>query len=441
MANYSKKKLRKIIKEYSKSINRTPKMKDVACNKNLPPINQFLKLFKTWNNLLKECNLKHNSVGYYPKKHLIDSIIFLTKELGRVPTIEDIKKNKNLPSPGVYFKRFGSWNNALREKKLSINVRKDYTKSELLRLLNKKAKEFGRSPKSSEMNQDPNMPDMSTYNAHFGSWNNALKSAGLKINHEYRKWKKEELLEWLIKKAKELDRTPRTKDFDKDPKAPAKNQVVKSFGSWNNALREANLPVRWARTKEELIEILHKLSMELKRTPTREEIKSMKRCIKSYTPFVEKFGSYTAACLMAGLTPNDGRNNKIWKGWQKHCEDIARVIYGKIEFQKNTCNGRPDICIQRKRLFIDAKTCGYKDFKGQIKKYCKNNYKLEFWLIFRGIETKNKEVKYVYAEELAQKMKRVGEEDLAAKCYQFIKNIFDESQKVLTDTKFTSKTI
>ena len=54
--------------------------------------------------------------------------------------------------------------------------------------------------------------------------------------------------------------------------------------------------------------------------------------------------------------------------------------------------------------------------------------KLEFWCVFKGIENKSKKIRYVYAEELAERMKNLGREDLAAKCYQFIKNVYSDDQ-------------
>lgn len=111
---------------------------------------------------------------------------------------------------------------------------------------------------------------------------------------------------------------------------------------------------------------------------------------------------------------------------------MAKKLSRNIEVKNDkVVDGVPDIYVPDERLFIDAKTCGYRDFKEQIKKYCSNGHKLEFWLIFKGLETKNKKVKYVYAEELAERMKQSGREDLAVKCYQFIRNVFDEEQRVL----------
>jgi len=431
MREYSKEELIKITKDYSIFLGRTPKIKEVTYNKELPPINQFLKKFGTWNNLLKECNLKISSVGSYSKEELLGILKELKKRNKRSPKIDDLKNNLNLPAPSTYFNKFGSWNNALKEANLKINVRKDYTKEELLDLLRKKAKELGRSPKGKEINQDKNYPDISIYSEHFGTFNNALKEAGLEVKYQFRKWTKEDLLNKLIKKANQIGKTPTQKNIDKDPLMPAKGNYGKYFGSFTNAVRLAGLDVNYNHSKQELINLLQKLSKQLNRTPTRTDMNKAKG-YPSYTPFVEKFGSYTAACLRAGLIPNDGRNNKIWQGWEKHCIDMAKIIHKDIEIKKdNIVDGIPDIHIKDKKLFIDAKTCGYKEFKEQVKKYCKNEHKLEFWCIFKGMENRSKKVKYIYADELAKMMKNLGRNDLSAKCYQFINNIYSDEQTIL----------
>ncbi len=306
---------------------------------------------------------------------------------------------------------------------------KKYTEEYLIKSLKNLSERLGRNPTSEDLGKKNRVPDRSVFENRFGSWNNALADAGLKINCYYRKWTKKEIIKWLRYKYKELGRTPGIRDFDKDPRTPAKNLVRKIFGNWTNALREAKIPLKRFNSEEELIEILQKLYLKLNRTPTREELRQ--KCI-SVTPFVEKFGSYNAACLRAGLVPNDGRNNNIWKAWEKHCIEMAKVIYENVEIKnKDIVLGIPDMYVRDDKLFIDAKTCGYKDFKEQIKKYCCNSHKLVFWCVFKGIENENKKVKYIYAEELAKRMRELGREDLSAKCHQFLRNVYNKEQKIL----------
>ncbi len=308
---------------------------------------------------------------------------------------------------------------------------KKYKRKFLIGSLKQLSIRLGENPTSYDVGRKNNMPDRSVFELEFGSWNHALIASKLKVNNYYRIWSEEEILDLLRKKSKEIGKCPTQRDLDKDRLMPSKGVCRKFFGSFNNAMREAGLIVNYKINREELIIILRKLYSELNRTPTREEINERGDC-PSILPFVKKFGSYTAACLRAGLTPNDGRNNNIWKAWQKHCEEMAEALYGSIISQfKDEEVGIPDIFVPNKQMFIEVKTCGYRGFEDQIRRYCSNGRKLEFWCIFKGIETKNNNVEYVYSEELARSMKLIGRGDLAIKCHQFKNNVFDETQTIL----------
>ena len=432
MKKYTKEKLILKLKDLYKKLNKTPTVKDLKKEKGFPSYVAFYTKFGSWNKALKNAGLKLNyKYKFYSKEELINLLVKFKKNKGFSPRTEDFKNDLNLPAPTTYFKRFGSWNNALEKAGLEINVKKGYTKEELILTLKNLSKDLKRTPMMKDLVPRKDLPEASVFKDNFGSWNNALKVAGLEVKYRFRKWKKEEIIFWLKKKYEELGKTPGIRDFDKDKDAPAKNTVRKLFGNWTIALREANIPVKRFHSKEELIKLLQKLARELNKTPTRTDMNKAKG-YPSYTPFVEKFGSYTAACLRAGLIPNDGRNNEIWQGWEKHCIDMAKVIHKNIEIKKeNIVDGIPDIYIKDKKLFIDAKTCGYKEFKEQVKKYCKNGHELEFWCIFKGMENRSKKVKYIYADELARKMKNLGRYDLSSKCYQFIKNVYSEDHSVL----------
>ena len=429
---YSKKELVKLVLDYSNEVKRVPKMKEVTKNPNLPSINQFLKNFKTWNNFLRESGLEINYVSKYSKEELIKLLIKFKEQNNRSPKLEDLINKEHTPSISCFFRHFGSWNNALREAGLTINVRKDYTKKELLLLLKKKSKELGRAPIQKEMNSDKNYPTSPLYQKYFGSWNNALREANLETKYIFRKWTKKEIISVLKNKYKELGKTPGIRDFDSDSRTPGKGTVRKLFGNWTNALREANIPLKKYHKKEDLIKILKNLAAKLNRTPTIADLKENNK--PSPIVFTSKFGTYTAACLSAGLIPNDGRNSQIWKSWEEHCTEMARVIHKNVEIKKNNLieNGVPDIYVEGKNLFIDAKTCGYKEFREQVKKYCKEEYRLEFWCIFKGMENRSKKVSYLYAKDLALLMKKYRRKDLAEKCYQFINNIYSKDQTTLT---------
>ncbi|MBT3720088.1 hypothetical protein HN789_05095 [archaeon] len=116
----------------------------------------------------------------YTKEQLIFYLKKYSKELKKTPTIKDINKNKKVPSSSTYMKRFGSWNNSLKKAGLKINIVKKFEKKELTENLKQLKKELGRIPKLSDLKERKWIASSSTYVKYFGSFKKALKAAGLK---------------------------------------------------------------------------------------------------------------------------------------------------------------------------------------------------------------------------------------------------------------------
>ena len=162
------------------------------------------------------------------------------QRLGRVPLADDFNKKKGLPSYMTYMNYFGSWNNALKEAGFKPTVRKDYTKEELIKILQEFAQELGRTPMQRDLIKYPNLPSIRTFYYHFETWNNALREAGISVI-EKKKYNKENLIEILQQLAQELGRTPIIADLKKRSDLPSEKTYQIRFGSWSNALREAGL--------------------------------------------------------------------------------------------------------------------------------------------------------------------------------------------------------
>ncbi|MBO7699249.1 hypothetical protein J6S39_00995 [Candidatus Saccharibacteria bacterium] len=117
----------------------------------------------------------------YSDEGLLEFLKVKAQELGRSPRMSDLKEDDNMRNPSTYIRHFGSWNNALKKARLSVN-RAIETDKDLLDSLKVKAQELGRSPRIADLKEDDNMRNPDTYIKHFGSWNNALKLAGLTSN-------------------------------------------------------------------------------------------------------------------------------------------------------------------------------------------------------------------------------------------------------------------
>jgi len=119
---------------------------------------------------------------------------------------------------------------------------------------------------------------------------------------------KEYLIQKLQQKAKELGRTPTTKDMRKP--YPSPKRYYEQYNSWDEAIIDAGLELnnRYGHlknnkrnsgeiyTKEKMIEALINKSKELGRIPSYSDV--MRPCVKTY---INKFGSWNRALFEAGL--------------------------------------------------------------------------------------------------------------------------------------------
>ncbi len=118
------------------------------------------------------------------KKYTKEQLLFYLKktasEFKKSPTIEDLNRARELPSSTTYIKRFGSWNAALKAAGLKINAKQKYEAQEMIESLRQLAKELGRLPKNSDLKGKKWIASSATYRKYFGSWKKALQAAELK---------------------------------------------------------------------------------------------------------------------------------------------------------------------------------------------------------------------------------------------------------------------
>ncbi|MFQ6009650.1 MAG: homing endonuclease associated repeat-containing protein [Candidatus Aenigmatarchaeota archaeon] len=301
---YSEQELIELLQNKAKELGKTPSKREIDRDKSMPRSSTYMRKFGSWNNALEEACLEiHN----YTQEKLIEVLQHKADDLGRAPTAREIETDKNMPGVNTYCKHFGSWNSALKAAGLESKYR-EYSNEELIKALKEKAKELGRPPTTMEMNKDKSIPSAHTYNQRFGSFNKALKEAGLDINCERKDYTDEELLELLKDKAEELGRTPTIEEVIKDDSMPYPGVYYKRFGSWKNAVKEAGLEpymrvYKKKYTDQELLDFLRKKAEELGRTPLKGELNTDKSIPNQYL-YRKRFGSWEIALKKAGLKPN-----------------------------------------------------------------------------------------------------------------------------------------
>lgn len=130
---------------------------------------------------LKDEKYKVNRKRKYIDKELLDCLRQFYKENGRVPIWDDFNNNHKYPSFGTYSVRFGSWNRALKLAGLCVNHHTGLADKELLDCLRQFHKEHGRIPVMTDFDNSIIYPHYSTYVKRFGNWSKALKLVGLDI--------------------------------------------------------------------------------------------------------------------------------------------------------------------------------------------------------------------------------------------------------------------
>lgn len=245
--------------------------------------------------------------------------------------------------------RFGSLTNALKQAGLtpnSVGVHKKYSDPELLDILRRKAKSLKHTPTSNDVKADQFMPSYTTYILRFGSFQRAIKRAGLKhTSRPYVQHSKEELLGMLREKAKTPGHTPKPGEINFDPAMPSSRTFRHHFGTFKNAINEAGIEQLESKpypryTKEELLSMLKEKAKQLGKVPTQDELNSDPEMPKFLT-YVYRFGSFKSACKEAGLSyRKHGRSIKFTDDelldmLRNKAKELGRVLTGNDLGKRN----------------------------------------------------------------------------------------------------------
>jgi hypothetical protein len=277
-------------------LNKTPSQRDMDLQ-GAHSSKTYQKKFGSWNEALKEADLAINKEQSISKPDLIDELVCLSDELERTPTSRDMAKDGKY-APSSYSNEFGSWNNAVREAGLEPTRYRNVPRQELICELERLTEELGHTPTAPEMTQHGSFTNK-TYSREFGSWNNALEKAGLGINRE-KDVPESDLLNELHRLREELGQTPSAVDMDKEGKFSV-GTYERRFGSWNEALEQSDLDInnRSNIPDFELITELQRLADELGRTPRAVDMTAQGKF--GWKTYKTTFGSWGKALNEADL--------------------------------------------------------------------------------------------------------------------------------------------
>src|SRR3954471_11180500 len=117
-----------------------------------------------------------------------------------------------------------------------------------------------------------------------------------------KRYSDDQILAELRECAERLGRSPTMREFAADRQTTVHPQtVIEHFGTWNNAKRKAGLVPRRFATREELIKLLRDLGEQLGRTPTAKDLEQRKSSMPSKSLYWHTFGSLNNALREAGF--------------------------------------------------------------------------------------------------------------------------------------------
>ncbi|SFK67562.1 HNH endonuclease [Halogranum rubrum] len=198
----------------------------------------------SWNAALEAAGLTTNHENEISKDRLVAELQRLDTELDRLPRFEDMDEHGTF-SGHTYLRTFGSWGDAKDAAGLDRRRRTNrrLSRVDLVDAMCELAQELGKTPTQTEM-ADYGRYSQRPYYREWDSWNEAVQAAGLDPEHD-RGTPKDALLGELERLVDELGRTPTFAEMNERGRYSV-FPYLRAFGTWNDALRAAGLSINKA---------------------------------------------------------------------------------------------------------------------------------------------------------------------------------------------------
>jgi len=277
---------------------------------------------------------------------MFKAIIKFYKKNNKSPGRRDIK------GADALIKKFGSWNNVLKEAGLPTRRAVNYTEDDLINSLRKFNKKHGKSPSYNDCNKYAYLYDPDTYFKKFklNSWHEVLEKAGLEklmVISKYNAYSDSELLHVLEKFFIEHNNTNKSyyNEFKKD--LPSSTTLVKRFGSWVKLLDLLNLNNHETHTNDELISIFYEAKKHFGRVPSSTELEQFSKI--NTRIFTSRFESYNKFLKSIGE-----KINSISPSDVKESNEILIEMYKKFSLKNGYPNGAPAIILNQSNTIYNA---------------------------------------------------------------------------------------
>lgn len=309
------------LRRLADEIEQTPRATDMD-EKGLFCHCPYTKMFGSWNGALDEIGLEPNYERGIACEDVLSDVRRVADRLDRTPRKVDMADHGDYGIE-TYGKKFGTWNECLKEAGFEPNQLQHIPDETLLSELAKLRDQIGRTPRMVDV-MEHGTHGYTTYQERFGTWNKALKAAGIEPN-QLQDIPTEELLEEIRRLDRVLDHIPNIGEMGDQGKY-GRTVYLERFGAWSRALLEAGLAPNTARglTDETLLDDLQRVNEELDRTPRMYDVDE--RGICNSRVYQYRFGSWPGALEAAGIEPHTHAD------WMPTGEDHYRYNGGHIHW-------------------------------------------------------------------------------------------------------------
>jgi hypothetical protein len=321
----------------------------------------FRRVFGNAGNAFRKAGVQ--ATNKYTREELIAQYIALHKEIGRLPTYEDIHRaarEGKCAGWKVFRNTCGTLEQLRRAAQLPSQPRRKYSQAEMLDQLRRLAAKLGRSPMAKEVIaacRKGECADIQTFKRIFRTYNRALKAAGLAVRP--RSFSRGQLILMLQALAKKLGHRPTVKEVNE---AKLRGECASAptyddhFGRMSAALRAAGLdrmPARVVKrkprkgrkkyTREQMQEQLKRLCDKLGRPARQQDAYAAcaRRECPGVTALAKEFGSFGAALRSIGLDAGQWTERRARAQLIEQLRDLAREL-GRLPTSRDI--GRAKSC-------------------------------------------------------------------------------------------------
>ncbi|TYL37240.1 hypothetical protein CV102_18165 [Natronococcus pandeyae] len=166
------------LRDLSEELGKPPTKADMN-EKGPHSVTPYYTRWDSWNAALEAAGLGTNH-EVVSTEALLEELRRVADEHGEPVLVVDVEEHGNY-DPATYFRRFDSWFDARKEAGLideDIRPGRRVDEEELIEALQDLAMDLGRLPSQSEVNERGEY-SLSPYLTQWGTWDQALKTAGL----------------------------------------------------------------------------------------------------------------------------------------------------------------------------------------------------------------------------------------------------------------------